>query len=60
MKQIQFVVEDEENNRLTIEASRLGLSKSALFKLLFKGFMGEVKIERKAPDSENQSVENKG
>ena len=54
MPEVKVILEDDENNRLEIEARDLGITKSGFFRLLFKNWMGEVKLERK-PDSDGAS-----
>ena len=57
MPEIRVMVEDGDNNRLTIEAGSLGVTKAGFFRLLFKSWLGEVRLERK-PDSDGASNNN--
>ncbi len=48
MYTVRVILESEdEKNKIEIEAKKLATSQSGLFRLLFKNWIGEIKLERK-------------
>jgi hypothetical protein len=59
MAEIKIVLENEdEKSKIEFEAGKLGLSQTAFMRLLFKNWIGEVRLERK-DDSNNSNQANK-
>jgi hypothetical protein len=49
-----YLESEEEKAKLEVEATSLGVSNSTLLRLLFKNWIGEVKLERKDDGAVNQ------
>ena len=53
MAEIKVILESEdEKTRVELEAKKLGVSGAALFRLLFKNWVGEIKLEKKEKGGE--------
>lgn len=54
MPEIRVIIESEdEKNRIELEAKKLGVSTTGFFRLLYKNWIGEIKLEKKDSGNSN-------
>jgi|GEM_PF-4217008 hypothetical protein len=56
MAEIKVRLSDDEKVRLEIEAKRLGVSSTALFRLFMKSWFGEIQFTRQ-PDNQKDVIQ---